>query len=360
MSRAPLAAALIVALAPSLASAGAFLLGSDTLNNQALNVVTHVKGYPLGANPVGANYVVTVCLNPNTTPVAAEQPVRNAIAELNRLQGMNGNVTAGPGGGQRDFESVMLHELGHCMGLDHNVLGPSELQVGNVTDARLYYTNSRPNVAGFQTNAGADGVRASRDDIRGDDQNVHWFRSGVNDPFADLPAVVDQSNYTVSIASLPVGHLYPEAATSHDPCDPQGGAASTSDLPGRAANTQSIMMPVLCSNNSIRKLAKDDVAQFRIARAGYNGTAGNQDDYTWTMQYVGRVANCDIPISLVDDASTGFAQCNVGFSLPGNGSGDAVLTSMNLIARASVNWFYNPVDTTVGGPVGRIFYSGFE
>ena len=49
-----------------------------------------------------------------------------------------------------------------------------------------------------------------------------------------------------------------------------------------------------------------------------------------------------------------------GFLVAGNGSGDAVLTSMTLIARASVNWFYNQTDTTVPGPAGRVFYSGFE
>jgi len=345
---------LAVFLLPALADAGAFLIG----NGQAANAVMHVRGYPSGSPSNVGNLVVTVCLNP-AAPNAAEQPIENAVAEFNRFQGINGNVTSGPGPGQTDFESVMLHELGHCMGLDHNTLGPSELGSGDFGNAQLYYTKSLPNVGGFNTDDGVDNVRASRDDVRVDDTNLHWFRNGVNNPFADLPATVDQNTYSVSLLNLPVGHLYAEAATSHSPCAPQS-AATTSSLPGRVPLTQSVMMPVLCSSNAVRKLSKDDEAQFRIARAGYNGAAGNADDYTWTMQYVGRTTDCHIPISLVSDAETGFAQCNVGFLLPGNGSGDGVLTQMQLIARSSVNWFFNQTDTTTSAPVGRIFYGGFE
>ena len=156
-----------------------------------------------------------------------------------------------------------------------------------------------------------------------------------------------------------MGNTYAEAATSHSPCAPQA-AANTAALPGRVPLTQSVMMPVLCSNNSVRKITKDDEAQLRIARAGYNGTAGNADDYTWTLQYIGRTTVCDIAISLVPDNETGFAVCQVGYTLPNNGANDSVLTSGTLLARNSIAWHFNQTDTTASGPVDRVFYSGFE
>lgn len=345
-------AALTLALLPAIAGAGAFIIDP----NRPTDSVMHVRGYPSGTPSNVGNLVVTVCLNPTATN-QAEQPIENAVAEFNRLQGVGGNVTPGPGA--TDFESVMLHELGHCMGLDHNTLGPSEVGTSDFGNPQLYYTKARPGAGGFNTLAGVDGVRASRDDIRGDDHNLHWFRDGVNNPFADLPAVVDQSTYTVNLLELPIGHTYAEAATSHAPCNPQGGVANTAALPGRVPLTESVMFPVLCTANAVRKLTKDDVAQFRIARAGYNGLAGTSDDYTWTMQYVGRTTNCHIPISLVPDNQTGFAQCNIGYSLPGNGANDTVITSASLIARASVNWHFNQTDTTAGN-TQRIFQNGFE
>lgn len=346
-------AATLALLLPGAASAGAFIIGSN--GPPPVDRIMHVRGYPTSANPVGSNYTVTVCLNPGTTPVEAEQSVRNAVAEINRLQGQNGNVTAGPGGGQVDFESMLMHELSHCMGLDHNTLGPSELQSGDIAgDGRFFFTNAQVGSNGtFNTDDGADNVRASRDDARGDDVNKHWFRVGSNNPFAALPAVIDQTTWAIGLGSLPGGHAFAEAATSFDPCQP--AAANTDSLRG-AANSTAVMMPVLCTNNSVRRLQLDDVATLRIARAGYNGTQGNSDDYTWTMQYVGRTANCNIPISLVPDNQTGFAQCNVGFSI--GQAGDAVLTSGSVIARTSINWFYNQTDTT--GGAGLIFRNGFE
>ena len=358
--------------APAL-HAGAFLRG----NTGAADRITHAKGYPAVSNPVGANYVVTVCLDPVTTPVQAEQSVRNAVAEFNRLQGSGNNVVTG--NSQADFESMLMHELGHCMGLDHNTLGPSELATVGACDfdpmtappdcfasSQIFSTIALPdptppivNGDAYNTDDGIDNVRGSRDDVRSDDVNRHWFRVGVNDPFAALPATVDQATYSISPASLPVGHLFAEVASSHSPCSP-GAAANTSALRGQGT-TGAVMMPVLCINNFVRDLSRDDEATLRIARSGYNGTAGNTDDYTWTMQYAGRTTACDIPISLVPDDQTGFAQCSVGLAIPGNGSGDAVITSGNIIARASIAWFYNQTDTTGSPGAGTcIFRSGFE
>lgn len=347
-------AAAVATMLPTVASAGAFIIGSN--GPPPIDRIMHVRGYPTSPNPAGANYNISVCLDPISTPVNAEQSVKNAIAEINRLQGVNSNVTAGPGPGLVDFESVMLHELTHCMGLDHNTLGPSELSSGDIAnDARFFYTNARPGPnTVFNTAAGVDTIRASRDDVRLDDENKHWFRLGLNanDPFAALPAVIDQTTWTRDTLNLPVGHTSAEAVTSFSPCQP--AAANTATLRG-VPGTMAVMMPVLCSNNSVRKLQYDDVATYRIARAGYNGTQGNADDYTWTLTYAGRTANCNIPISLVG-AGTGFAQCNVGFT--SGQSGDTVLTSMAVIALDSVNWFYNQTDTT--GNIGLIFRNGFE
>jgi hypothetical protein len=341
--------ACLAAALPGVASAGGFIIGTN--GPPPVDRIMHVRGYPTSPNPVGANYSITVCLDPNNTPLNAEQSVRNAVAEYNRMQGQNSNVTAGPGGGQVDFESMLLHELGHCMGLDHNTLGPTETGDSNM----FFFTNAQPGPnAVLNGNAGVDTVRASRDDVRLDDVNKHWFRVGSNNPFTALPAVIDQTTWSISTLNLPVGHTFAEAATSFNPCAPQN-AANTSLLRG-VNGSMAAMMPVLCSNNSVRRLQFDDVATLRIARAGYNGTQGNTDDYTWTMSYVGRTTACNIPISLVG-VGTGFAQCNVQFQI--GQAGDGVLSgSTAIIALNSVNWFYNQVDTT--GGIGQIFRNGFE
>jgi hypothetical protein len=355
------------------ASGGTFL---NVAANQ--NRVVHGGGY----TGTGGEVAVSVCLDPGALPLSGdpEQAIRNAVAAFNALVPTNGNVVSrSDGAGGSDFESVLLHEVGHCIGMDHNALGPSETcdtTPDPFDSPHLYFANAFPGSTGaastcsppapsppvltgvFSTNPGVDGVRGSRDDIRGGDINRNWFRKNVNNPFETPPAIVDRGNYSMTVADLPVGHSFVENSTSFAPCS----GPNTSALRG-VTPTQNTMFPVNCNPNHIRRLAPDDVALLRVARAGLNGTQGDADDYTLKLTYVGQASNCNIKIQFTSDA--GFAVCQVGLSSIA-GSNDWRVTSGTAKFLRSANWYFNPNDTTGGGggtPTCSgdcIFRNGFE
>ncbi|MGQ0800356.1 MAG: hypothetical protein ACT4NL_09625 [Pseudomarimonas sp.] len=334
MNRTPVFLAVAMLVAGSPAGAGVFL----KFGGQPASQVVHPKGY----NGSGAALNISVCLNPNLPATGglaqAEQSVRNAVAEYNRLQGKVGNVITNPTPND-DFEGVLLHELGHCLGMDHTTFGPSEVGSGSPL---LYFANAGPGTnATINAVVGADNVRATRDDARSDDVNFNWFRSGNNNPFDVLPATIDRTTYSINTANLPGGHNYVEVATSFGPCN--GSQPDSSTLRGQP-RTQNTMFPVICGNNLLRELSRDDAALLRIARAGVNGVQGNADDYTATLTYVGQTSTCDIVIGFAN--STGYAQCDVGATLGGGLGTDAAITTAVITHRLSVPWAYNQVDTT--------------
>lgn len=283
------------------ATGGSFI----PLSGQPPDAVLHPEGY-LG---VGGEVRVSVCLDPAFPPAFGDPlpALRNALATFNGDAAIPGNVAQNTPQGS-DFESLLLHELGHCIGLGHTAFGPSELALLAAPDSLRYYTSSLPGDDGFATGlAGNDGVRGSADDFRGDDHNLHWFRAGVNDPFAALPPIVDRSTYTLQRAALPAGDSYAELASGFDPCPP-AAEASTSALRG-VARTQSVMFPALCSAHRIRRLALDDLATLRLARAGVDGVQGTADDYTVRLAYRGPTADCDLPIRF--RSGVGFGTCTL-------------------------------------------------
>ena len=356
--------ALAIALAFAAPSqAGVFL-------NHALGKVTHDKNY----NGVGGEIVVNVCLDPTAMPISGDpvQATENAIAEFNRFEPTLGNVTnavaAGVPGGQVDYQSIVTHEIGHCIGLDHNVLGPSEAacSLGNAgscnSSPTIFFTNALPNLGGLTTDDGLDNVRATGDDIRGDDSSLHWHRSGANNPF-EIPAVADRTNH---VQNLPyaVGDTFAEAATAFSPCTLGGLASNTSAANGQPA-TSSIMAPILCTNNVVRDLAPDDHTTFRIARAGFDNTAGTADDYTVRLAFQGtNQVGCDLRIRFPSGGgffcgTSLFDRPNGDQSVGDNDTGQPYGT-INL--QRETNWFFNQVDTTQGGGGGDdcIFRNGFE
>ncbi len=332
----------LLALTALLAPAGELAATSFVIaSGSNPEIVAHPPGY---TGSQSGEILIDVCLDPSM-PAAAEIPTKNVIATFNRFLPTLGNrqsaSSVGIPGFRPDFESVLLHELGHCLGLGHNTLGPSELGVGGTSDPRLYYTISTAGAnATFETSAGSDNVRASRDDGRGDDVNLHWFRKGVNDPFAAPSGRIDRVTYGVLLADLPAGHHYVEAATAHDPCSP-GLAASTSLLRGHPP-TQSIMMPIICLNNVYRDLAPSDVATLRVARAGADGdelAAG--DNYRPLLRYIGVQSACTLRIRYQPGA--GFAFCQFFFS----GSGNNRFISSGIASfepPPGVDWWFNPND----------------
>lgn len=329
--------------------AGAFTFTSEA-NPQ---IVTHPANVQFNnSNPAPS---VTVCLDPGAQPLTGNpvQSIRNAIATYNRLAAVQGNVDDAAGAGvpasRPDFESVFLHELGHCIGMDHSALGPSEvgcsLGGGGTCASHPTVFATMSDDGGNNTwnlTPGADGMRGSRDDNRGDDVNLHWYRRGVNNPFEMPPTVVDRTTYAVTTNYLPGTHTAVETSTSHSPCG--NPTANTASLPGRVASTQNAMFPVLCLNNVIRELAPDDVTTLRIARAGGDGTQGTGDDYVPTLNYVGLTTNCDVRVRF---SGGGFGVCEASATTHANNNYRLGQNTITLGQTNAINWFFNQTDTTV-------------
>lgn len=344
-SRAPLAAAFLIAASP-------FALAGVSLNPTPGKVM-----HPAGYTGTGGELVVNVCLDPAFPPASGNpaQAIQNVIAEYNRHQGRLGNVenaaTNGVPPAATDFESMLMHELGHCTGLDHNVYGPSEVGCsggGCTNNAQLFYTNAANGANGVRNvDDGADNARATGDDLRGDDVNLHWYRAGVNNPFVQ-EAVADRNTFVQS-GSLPGSDTFAEASTAFGPCAFGSAGSNTSSANGQPA-TMAVMFPVLCLNNVVRDLSPDDRNTLQVGRAGLDGTAGTGDDYTVRLQYQGtNTSGCQVRIQF---PSGGGFFCQVSFTVSPNG--DRRITSGTIKLQRETDWFFNQNDTTGGEPQANL------
>jgi len=324
--------ALLAAL-PVPAGAGAFLFAGETYG---IDLITH----PIGYTGSGGTLTVRVCLDttdPTTASLVAqlERPVRNIIATYNRMTPTIGNLRTGIiQNSQIDFESVALHELGHCLGAAHvNLASESGLSDPQANATKT--TDGADNV--FNTNAGGDGVYGSPDDTRGDDVNLHWFRQTNNNPFT-LADTVDITTYARDTAQLPSGH---EFAANGD----RGVASTTWDIP----STETVMQQGTYYGEIQRTLGHDDVATLRLAEAGNDHVAGTADDYTVWLEYTTNLGSCDIKLAF--DINTGLAYCQVSGSLSG---GNAVLDSASMHFNPNYAWFFDtdatPCSVTMSVP----------
>ncbi|SEM85795.1 hypothetical protein [Nitrosomonas marina] len=274
----------------SIAEAGVFEFVSD---DDEVDIITHPTGY----TGIGGELIVTVGIAP-LSPHADEMviPVKNAIQTWNQLVPTTGNIKIDGNTVPRrmfDFESVALHELGHCIGLGHPNLGTESGLTGEEKD----YTKA---VSGdndrFDLDRGMDGIIGSEDDLRGDDINLHWFNKENNNPFL-LAEVVDKTTYSVVLEDLPPGHRFVA-----------NGDRFVSLLLGYG-NTESVMQQGILSGEARRSLVADDVATLRLGMSGLDRLAGTSDDYTLTLQYAGMTDDADIVLNF--DNKTVFAACSI-------------------------------------------------
>ncbi len=303
--------------------AGTYIFANETRPD----VVTHPSGY----DGVVDTANVQVCIVPGTPNAGAmEIPVRNAIDTLNLLVATEGNVRTGSdnplSGGQIDFESVFIHELGHCTGLAHvNLASESGLSGADTNYTKS--TNGANN--SFDRGIGPDNVRGSADDLRGDDINLHWFFVGDNNPFA-LPTTPQAGSYSRNLADLPGADNFPVNADR-----------TVSTVIFGLPETEGIMQQLTFGGETQRSLSADEVATFLHAQAGLDRQAGTADDYTMNLSYGGisDAASCDVNVAF-DNAETGFAVCQTGAR--GLGSNNFVITSANTFYNTGSNWFYTP------------------
>ena len=304
--------------------AGAFVFAG---NGNSLDIIAHPSGY----DGTGGPLLVNVCIDP-TSQFASEMevPTQNIVNTWNELTSTTGNISFSAPGllpSQVDFESIALHELGHCVGLAHPNLGGQTGVIG----ANTNFTASTPGANGsFAFNPGADGIVGSADDVRQDDENLHWFDMASNDPFA-LQSIIDATTFSRDLTNLPALDLY---------------AANADRTVGAAlgyAESEAVMQQLTFAGEAQRALVADDVHTLTLASSGLDMQAGTADDYEVELQYQGiSSTNCDINITF-DATQTAFAVCGLGgVSLPGGVGQHVAITSANIYFHPNnVTWYFN-------------------
>ena len=305
------------ALIPS-AIAGTFLFAED---NETADAITHPQGY----RGQGTNLIVTVGISPSSlhgTEIAL--PIQNAINTWNQLVPTLSNIVNDEKipFNHFDFESVALHELGHCLGLAHpNLSSESGLSGEN----RNYTQSSRGGNNRYDLNSGNDGIAGSHDDLRGDDINLHWFRRKNNNPFT-IAERIDVTTYSRNLAELPVGHTF---ATNGD--------RTVASLLGYQ-NTEAVMQQGIIAGEAQRTLTADDIATLKLAMSGLDRLAGTSDDYTLTLEFIGFTDNADIVVSFNNSRSS-FAVCETRAEQLN--SRHFAITRGRIYFNANVQWYFN-------------------
>lgn len=313
---------LIAATSPS-CFAGAYIFAGEA---NGIDLVAHPEGY----SGTGGSVIVDVCIETTTNNQAdMVVPVQNAIAHWNQMVQSVGNLRLNTdnqlASNQVDWESTMMHELGHCIGLAHvNLASESGL-----SGADLEYTKTTDGANNtFDRVIGADNVRGSSDDTRGDDVNLHWYRRNSNNPLALQAAPFDSSTYARDLVALPSGHTF---ATNADRT-----VAGLLSAPG----TEAIMQQGQFSDEDQRTLTADDVATLLLARAGNDRIAGNADDYTVQLRYGGIADDCEIT-TIIDPTFAGLAVCGTsGSFMPGDNIG---ITSARMRFSATTAWHFSTI-----------------
>lgn len=302
-------------------NAGVFLLETPNSADDGEKIV-HSHGY----NGVGGNKTVRVCLSPGSPDLDKMEPIaKKVVATWNGMTPTTGNLRTGNqtgmAPGQIDFESLLLHEMGHCMGLGHPNMsggaGRSEATVGGSGSDGT-----------FQYGAGEDYILGSQDDDRGDDTNYHRFAPGVNDPFRSVGAVVDRTTYTRDLAQLPNGHNFA-----------RNGARAVASRMGLAP-TEVVMQQGSSSQETQRQLSADDVDTLRYARSGLDGIQGTSDDYEVTLVYDGIQNGCDIQIKQESLSPGALGYCTRGSMSNLSSEHFAFAGTATIRANSNVNWHY--------------------
>jgi len=248
--------------------------------------------HPPGYDGTQSLLTVEVCVQPQATYPSLESATVWAVAQWANLDPAIGNCEPFCGIpedpetlGFFDLQSVVLHELGHALGLDHPNLFFRDPATGNPehTSFSAAYDGSPVGVL-----VGADGVRGSRDDFLdavgpGTAVNVHWFRTADNDPFVSDASPIDINSYSRATSnSLPTGSTW---AANANYCH---GFQLGHD------RTQSVMYSILSPVVEYSDLSADDANMIRMQGAGEDRIFGTSDDYAVVVNWVLDCADAEV------------------------------------------------------------------
>ena len=345
-----IAAAMLYLFSTTL-SAGAYIF-ADEING--VDIVTHPNTY----TGSGGTVTVRVCIDPSSPNATdMEYSVQNNVDAYNQLLPTMDNVKTGGNNnipsGFIDFESVALHEVGHCLGMAHiNAATESKLpssksnytKATNGTDPDLD-PDPDPD-KGFDLDPGPDGVIGSNDDVRGNDKNLVWFRRSNNDPFT-IDTVIDSTTYSRDTVKLPTGHSFAANADR--------AVSTLLSYP----KTEAVMQQGTFYDEAQRTLGHDDVATLRYAASGIDelesGGRGQHnnaaDNYSIVLENGGISSSTDCDISMSITSTAGLAFCEVGGQ--GIGPNHVRITTANIQFGQDFNWFFNssntaPILNTIG------------
>ena len=342
---------------PGLACAGAFTFAeqTDSAPNRDPDNVSHPEGYNIFSG-TPSTFNVGVCVVPGSPNASQlEVSIANSVDRFNLMVPVSPSIRFGDlaNFGNFDIESVALHELGHCIGLAHPNAA-SEAPSGSGAQRESTKANRSTNGV-LDYDSGTDGLFGSPDDVRGDDDNLHYFDPGTNNPFAVLRAV-DSSNFTRLSGSLPGGDNFaanadrevavlPRYAAADDICS---GSVSLSDQCAEA-----VMQQGSSNAETQRALGPDDVSTLLYARSGLDRVRNTSDDYVPTLVYRGiTTTGCDISAAFEPDDGpnneTGFAVCQISASLNSSVSA-AGYTAANMFFDLPTAWEFTTVRIPLPG-----------
>ena len=250
-------------------------VGAGTFNGAGETLGVDLVMHPLGYDGTGGTLELTVCVDPSAPNAAAASATLSfAVETWNARQAASPNIStsAGVGAGEIDFQSMVMRGLGLCLGLD------------DPSDSSGYTSATNGENDFFNRDDGLDDVPGTRDDLRGDDVNLMWFRFLDNDPFA-VTAKVDSSTYTRNTVILPEGDTFAASPT-------RAVAMALG-----ADSTESVMVATLLAGEAKRGLTADDLATLRYAESGLDETAGTADDYQVSLNFLGLAESCDLRLT---------------------------------------------------------------
>ena len=327
--------AILLAFTPKPANGFAYLFAGVT---NGFDVVTHAIGY----DGTGGLLQISVGIDPTSQFASQMLPsVQNAVATWNALIPTTGNLRIGTDNdvpaNAVDFESTLLHEIGHALGLNHTNAGTES---GLPAASRDYAKAERGPNNTFDLNPGPDGIPGSRDDARGDDINLNYFRTANNHPFS-IDATVDATTYTRDTSLLPLADSFSENPDRFVAFFTRG-----------LANTEAVMNQGTFLDEAQRSLAHDDVAGIRYGMSGLDELAGTADDYTLQLLFGGLTDAADIVIDF-DNSAAAFALTETPHVDLGNGH--FAIEQANVFFNNGFNWHFTAA--SVPEPAGCFLVS---